>query len=244
MGSIVHTFLENYYDSIIKGEFRSVAVEKGIKAATLYSHSEEVRNTNPDEKTWALTTCEAYAEHYKGEHWVPLEVETVKQTLLYEDDEIRIIWKSKIDLLTDTNQGIYSVDHKTMSQRRDTLTLNNQFIGQCHTTQQPRMLVNKVGFQKSLKPEEKFERVLISYSADRLEEWRTEIVPYYARLMLAYDEIGYWPPNFTHCENKYGFCQFKGVCSSERNMREEELRSEFKVGESWDVSNTKENEAQ
>src|SRR5207247_7842048 len=73
---------------------------------------------------YVLNTCEQYAEFYRNDHWVPIEVDTVKGEVLYEDSEVRIIWKAQIDLVMDTNQGIFPVDHKTMKARRDTLTLN------------------------------------------------------------------------------------------------------------------------
>jgi len=178
-----------------------------------------------------------YLDKYKADSWVPLEIEHVKGTLLYEDAEISVIWKAKFDLIVDTNQQVFPVDHKTMSQRRPTLSLNNQFMGQCILTNSRNMVVNKIGFQKSLSKEEQFERVMISYSKDRLEEWRNVIVPYWARQMVKYNNTGYWPPNFTHCENKYGICPFKEVCESDRNMRAETIKLNFIKGKTWDISN-------
>ena len=234
-GSIVHKFTKAYYKAIIAGKSKSEAIVIGLTAASEYAKSEEVRNTPIEERDWAIKTCEQYAHFYRNDSWVPLEVEKVKGKVLFEDDEIRILYKVKYDLITDTNQGIYPVDHKSYSQRRDTITLNNQFTGQCIIQGTRIMIVDKIGFQTSLKPEEKFTRAVLSYSYDRLREWQSEILPYYCKLMIAYSESGYWPPNYTHCENKYGFCAFRSVCESDRNMREEELRSKFIVGEAWDI---------
>jgi len=203
-----------------------------------------VVNTHKDsEKTydigwaWVLDTCDQYHSHYRADHWVPLATEIVKSKIMYEDDEIRILFKSKIDLLADTNQGIYSVDHKTMKQRRDNVDLNNQFIGQALNTDMRGVFINKIGFQKTLKPEEKFTRSIIPYSAARLLEWQGEILPYYAKLLLMYAETGYFPPNFTNCESKYGNCVFMKVCQSDPIMREEELKLYFKVGPEWNPTN-------
>lgn len=189
---------------------------------------------------WVLDTCDQYLAFYRNDHWVPLEVETVKGEVLYEDEEIRVLWKAKLDLTIDNNQGIYSVDHKTMKQRRDTLSLNNQFIGQCLIMRTRNVIINKIGFQAGLKPEEKFTRPPVSYSAARLLEWQSETLPFYSKLLLMYAETGHFPPNYTSCESKYGNCAFVDVCQSDPNMREDEIRRSFKVGPSWDPTNIEE----
>lgn len=238
MGSIVHQVLEFYYKGIIGGMNRADAIGHGMIAGKEYSLSEEVKNSTPEDIKLAFDTCEQYFEFYKNDSWIPVEVEIVKGEVLYEDDDIRILWKAKLDVTMDTNQiGIVPLDHKTMKQRRDTLTLNNQFIGQCILMKTRTMYVNKIGFQTSLKPQEKFIRAPLSYSADRLLEWQSEILPFYAYQMLSYDEAGYWPPNFTHCESKYGFCSYKSVCEQNPSMREEELKINFMVGKAWDIAN-------
>jgi hypothetical protein len=237
MGSIVHKFAEVYYQKIIDGIRKSDAEGYAHTAALEYAASDECRNVTEDDKNWSIDTCHQYLEHYKNDFWIPIEVEVVKGEILYEDDEIQVMWKAKFDLIADTNQGIYPIDHKTMKQRRDTLTLNNQFMGQCIIQKTRLMFVNKIGFQKSLKPSDKFTRVPINYSFDRLLEWQSVILPYYAKLYLMYSESGYFPPNFTHCENKYGMCEFKDVCESDRGMREETLGHKFIVGEPWDPEN-------
>lgn len=202
----------------------------------------EVDKTDPKEKSkigwqWALDTCDQYIKFYANDFWIPLFVEEVKGKVLYEDEDIRILWKAKIDLAVDTNNGIYPVDHKTMKQNRDQLTLNNQFTGQCHIMGTRSTIINKIGFQASLKPEEKFKRELISYSVPRLLEWQREILPYYAKLLIMYNENGYFPPNYDHCEGKYGKCNFYKVCEADPLMREELLKQQFIVGPEWNPTN-------
>lgn len=205
-----------------------------------------VKNTPRDSQTtphkitgWqhVLDTMDQYMTFYRNDHWVPLEVEIVKGEVLYEDDEIRIMWKAKLDLVADTNQGIFPVDHKTMSQRRDTNSMNNQFMGQCLIQKTHRVMINKIGWQTSLKPEEKFTRPPVNYSTPRLMEWQTETLPYYAKLLLMYAETGHFPPNLTHCEGKYGNCAFIKVCESDPPMREEVIKQLFVVGPEWNPTN-------
>ncbi len=192
---------------------------------------------------WVLETMEQYFDRWKNEAWIPLEVEHVRGKVLYEDDNIIILWKAKLDLLTDTLDGIFPCDHKTMSQKRSTVSMNNQFMGQCLVTGSRSVIIDKIGFQTSLKPEEKFTRSpMVSYSAERLIEWQSQTLPHYAYELLEYNETGYWPQRLTHCENKYGTCQFLKVCESNPDMREEELRKNFIVGEAWDPINTESGE--
>lgn len=110
-------------------------------------------------------------------------------------------------------------------------------MGQCMIMGTRIVIINKIGFQKTLPPEKRFVREPISYSIDSLIEWQGEILPYYAKSLIMYAEMGYFPPNFTHCDSKFGKCSFLGVCSANPNMREEELRIGFKVGEGWNPTN-------
>lgn len=265
VGSLVHKVLEVTYHAKSTGVKLSDAIGFGLIAGQLYAdgcptcagqsepkkydcgHSADeypgLKNTAEFSEGhyvgWrdALNTCIEYFDYYKNDYWVTLETETVKGKVIYEDDEIRILWKAKIDWLVDTNESVISVDHKTQKQRRQKILLNNQFMGQCLVTNQHKMIINNIGFQKSLKAAEKFTREMMSYSSDQLLEWQSEIVPYWAYKYLDYIESGYFPPNFTHCENKYGNCPFIDVCSSNPNMREEAIRMSFVRGPEWNPTN-------
>jgi PD-(D/E)XK nuclease superfamily protein len=245
VGSLVHHVLEIYYKLKIENKLSNLdCISQAIESGRKYYS--ELQNVPLDDQQYqtglnrALEVCNEYFEYYRNDHWTPLSVEQVKGKVIYEDNDLRVLWKAKIDLEVDTNQGIYPVDHKTMKQRRDTVSLNNQFMGQCIVMDTRSTIINKIGFQTSLKPSEKFMRVVVSYTKDRLEEWCNEIVPFYANLYLQYAEMNNWPPNFTHCENKYGVCQFKDVCEADRTMREEVIRMNFKVIDKWDVQNVSE----
>jgi hypothetical protein len=259
VGTLVHIVLEYFYKSLIQGFKRDLAIASGLTAGQEYiigctecisktckRHKEPwlgLKNTPVESDgryvgwKWALQTCEEYFQFYRNDFWVSLETEVVKGEVIYEDESIRVMWKAKYDWIVDTNQGIYPVDHKTSKQTRETLSLNNQFMGQCLLMKTRGMMINKIGFQKTLKPEEKFTRVLIPYSIERILEFQTEIIPHYAYQFLSYFESEHWPPNFTQCESKYGNCVFKDVCEANPNMREEVLRQGFMIGPEWSPSN-------
>ena len=113
-----------------------------------------LENTQEKSEGWnvgwrfALETCEQYFEHYKNDSFIPLTCEDVRREILYEDDEIRVGWKAKMDLVIDTHEiGIVSMDHKTFKQRRDKSSLSNQFSGHCCLLQSRSVIVNKIGLQ-------------------------------------------------------------------------------------------------
>ena len=266
-GSLAHKVLEVYYKHKIDGFPTKTSIGNAITAGMLYvagcPHCTNFIDTetrpscghDPDEYPgmentpeknekyttgwrFVLETCEQYFEFYKNDAFIPLAAEEVRGEVIYEDDEIRVMWKAKFDLIVDTNQiGIVSMDHKTFKQRRDKSTLSNQFSGHCVLLKSRNVLVNKIGFQTSLKIDERLTREIVAYSADRLDEWQSEIVPYWAYKYIQFAESGYWPPDFAHCETLYGPCPYKQVCEADRNVREEILRNEYKLSPVWDPRN-------
>jgi len=265
VGQLIHKVLEVYYKHKINGFPTTTCVGNALIAGQLFvsgcpycadlqsgtpTCGHELQeypgmvNTPEQNEKWtvgwrfALDTCEQYFKHYEGDSFIPLQCEHVDGRVIYEDDEIRVLWKAKFDLIVDTNQiGIVSMDHKTFKQRRDKTTLSNQFSGQCVLLKSRHVIVNKIGLQTSLPIAERLTREIINYSADRLLEWQGEILPYYAYKFVQYAESDYWPPDYTHCDNLFGSCPYKSVCEADRNMRVEVLRNDYMVGPVWDPTN-------
>ena len=256
VGAIAHAILEFFNKALIDGKSRTDAIEIGFAAGKEYiaGYSETnkyirdveengVQNT-PEESTdkligwkYVLSTMEEYFDYYRNESWTVISAEETRKEIIYEDEDIRVLWKAKFDCIVDMQDGMMPVDHKTMKQRRDTLSLNNQFMGQCILTKSRTIVINKIGWQKSLEPHEKFLRGTISYSPDRLAEQINEVIPHYARMYIAYSQADYWPPNYTHCETKYGICDRKELCESDRHMRDDVNRVYFHKGKKWDIDN-------
>jgi hypothetical protein len=258
-GALLHTVLEWRNKSLMSGKSANDAISIGFEAGLEYvkgyhplnnfikdtehtglKNTPEENEKKPDRTGWkhVFKTLEEYYEYYKHIHYPILAAEEVRQALIYEDDDMRVMWKAKFDSILDMPGGFTSCDYKSMKQRRETNSNSNQFIGHCVLLQSRNVMVDKIGFQTSLKPEEKFDRILLSYSADRIAEWMFDIVPYYAQMYLTYTVTGIWPANFTHCENKFGTCEYyRDVCSTDRNMRETALRLYFDEVKPWDVVN-------
>ena len=265
IGSLIHKVLEVFYKHQINGFKRETSIGQAMMAGHLYingcPHCADgteatpacghepgeypgVSNTPEKNESWvvgwqfALDTCEQYFKFYEGDALIPLAAEWVKSQLIYEDDEIRVGWKAKFDLTVDTNQiGIVSMDHKTFKQRRDKSTLSNQFTGHCVLLNSRHVIVNKIGLQTTLKIADRLTREIVNYSAERLREWKEEIIPYYAYKYLQYKESNSWPPNYSHCDGVFGACMYKEVCEADTNMRGEILRSQFILAPVWDPVN-------
>jgi len=200
VGTLIHKVFEVFYKHTINGFPRTVAIGQAMTAGQLFvtgcpfcadgtdtkpqcghEPGEYPGMTNTPEMSekytvgwsFALKTCEQYFDFYKGDAFIPLSAEQVKGEILYEDDEIRVLWKAKFDLIIDTNQiGIISMDHKSFKQRRDKSTLSNQFMGQCMLLKSRQVIVNKIGLQTTLPIQERLIREVVSFSADRLIEWQ------------------------------------------------------------------------
>lgn len=265
VGALIHKVLEVYYKHIINGFIRQTAIGQAMIAGQLYVngcvHCASGLDENPPCKhepgeypglqntpemsehtitgwRFALDTCEQYFKFYEADSFIPLSAEWVKGEVLYEDDELRVLWKAKFDLTVDTNQiGIVSMDHKTFKQRRNKSTLSNQFLGHCLLLKSRNVIVNKIGLQTSLDLKDRLTREVVSFSSDRLIEWQSEILPYYAYKYIQFTESGYWPPDYTHCDTMYGPCPYKEVCEADRGMREEVLRTNFQKVPVWDPRN-------
>ena len=251
-GLVVHKILEEYAKAIIEGTHRIAAIQTGMEAgntlaATLSSIPQDnIKDKNGKLKeigyNWIVETMHQYFKRWQNDSWTPIAAETVKRTMVYEDDDIRVLWVSKLDRLVDTfKDGVMPLDHKSMKQNRNPILLNNQFMGQCIAAQSVRMCVDKIGFQQSLKPEDKFLRQIMNYNREQLAE-QIETIGYYAKYLVSLNQHGYYPPRFIYCD-KYNGCIFRHVCESLPSDRERMLKLHFRVGDEWNPASNEEDDA-
>lgn len=171
-----------------------------------------------------------YAEHFRNDGWIPLSVETPFSVVLYENDELTILYEGIVDLVT---QNLI-VDHKSSKRRGEPSALSNQFMGYCWSLGINNLIVNKVGFQKSLKPKDKFERYTKSYPKSILEEWKVNTIRVALELYEQMKDKANLENqrNYTSCD-KYSGCIYSNICLSEPEARTFIIQRDFMVGEPW-----------
>jgi len=96
------------------------------------------------------------------------------------------------------------------------------------------IMVNKIGFQVTLKPREKFERPIISYPQTLIDAWVQNTI-WWVKMMRFHTRQNVWPQNFTSCD-KYSGCVFQDVCYTVPEGRLYKIHSLFEeADEPWDV---------
>jgi hypothetical protein len=230
-GDLLHIPLRHYYRQKQIGTEWEKCVE--IAVGKMMKYGAKFIGLSDDDIKDVLTGFMSYAEFYRFERWTIIEVERPFRIILYEDNDLRIIIQGRIDLLVDTGQIIMPVDHKSESRRSEAMALSNQFMGYAYAAKSNNIMVNKIGFQTSLKAEEKYYRTLLSYDDDNLVEWREEFI-FKVRELINYAEIDFFPHRYTSCQDKYGKCVMHEICHTPRVAREMKLMSQFEVVEPWD----------
>ena len=143
------------------------------------------------------------------------------------------ILSGHIDRLAEMDGGIYVTDRKTTGS-----TLYAGYFDQYtpHNQMSLYSLAAKVIFETPVKGVlidavqiavgfSRFSRGFAYRTDSQLEEWMVDL-----KATLAYAEscatAGYWPHNDMSC-NKFGGCEFRGVCSKSPEVREIFLESDF-----------------
>jgi hypothetical protein len=236
-GDLVHQLLADYYrarqdrknwgtkthadvvqDCIVKGR-------KASEEMQLYADAiEEV-----------IRTFQEYTTYTAYDGWDMIEaIEQVASKVMYEDENRIILYQGKIDLIISTsNLSLLPIDHKSSSRRGRPEYLSNQFQGYCWLLGVNNILINRIGFQKTLKDNEKFERPILSYPPDVLEEWKENSI-YWILKYIQDSESNFFPPNYTSCD-KYSGCAFESVCRTSKELREYKLIQLFQERPKWDV---------
>jgi len=209
-------------------------VELSIMLGRLYMATQS-ENLTMEEGEEIIRNFAEYVDFYQNDGWQPIEVEAAFSRILYESPELILVVEGRIDLITDSRSGRTVVDSKTASRRQEPVLLSNQFICYAWATDVPSVTVDKIGFQKTLKAKDRFQRHILSYPKELKEEWR-EWAIYWGKMAAFYVREGIFPPNFTSCD-KYGGCIYLPICSTTPKAREWKASTLFRVGEQWSPQN-------
>lgn len=232
-GDLVHEMLAVFYQGQIDELSYEKRVDRAIElgyqhAGTLDLKAEEI------EKMIAITK-----EYFKDQEFKEdFKVLTVEQPFSFvlgesEEDDLRVIYVGKIDLVVRTRSGeIRPWDHKTGGKRTPPHNLSNQFMGYCRALDVNLLDVNKITF---IKDEDKFRRYTKTYPQGLIDRWVNNSM-WWAKQLDFYNQTDTWPQNFTACD-KYSGCEYSDICySSSIEAMNHTASVMFKVGEPWDVS--------
>lgn len=240
-GSLLHKMLEVYYNGLIKlgqGFPTEAIIVEAIDAGRHFGN--ELSLPVPEIEV-TIKLFMDYCQYYSGDTWIPLEAEKPFARPLYEDENIQIIYRGKVDLIVMTSNGKRRiVDHKKRSRNVRVPRLANQAMGYCWALGEDGFYLNSVGSQKSLKLEDRMSRTLLSYNQDQLEEWRAESV-YWAMTLHRYAESGYWPMQRVNCTLFNSVCDYEDICSKSPEAREIQIKMGYQVRERHELFSEPEN---
>jgi hypothetical protein len=237
-GGLLHDMLESYYNmkkyknrwfvnSHTHADIVEICIKVGRTKATKMS-------LDIAEIEKVIAAFRDYTEHWENDGWYNiLAVENVGSKILYDSPTLTIIYEFKIDLILNiSGVGVTPVDHKSSSSRRDPNYLSNQFKGYCWGLGAHNLIVNEIGFQKTVAPKDKFRRHTLSYSKSVLDEWQANTI-WWIKKALDMIDIESYHQNFTSCD-KYSGCIFKAICMADPEVRKFKLQSLFEE-KKWDV---------
>jgi hypothetical protein len=240
MGGLIHEGFEVYYKMLQAGSSFNDRLQHALYRVKEISSDVTKWNSDIDEVRIVLATLEENLEFWKHED-ERLEILIVEQPfafVLFEDEFIRIIITGKIDLLV--NKPGYEglpIDHKSNKRDSEVLRLSNQFECYTYAVQSNYLVVNKVGFQKTLKPSEKFKRVPLSYDPIYLEQWKTNTIHVILNYFTTSLATQIWPMNTTACLSFNRRCEFYDICdTSGEDGKLFKLANRFQDASPWDVT--------
>jgi RecB family exonuclease len=234
-GSVMHTMFAHYYRGRKDGRTNPENHAKLINECVMLGR-EEAASASFDMGQFEnedLNTFRDNILHHQYDGWEILGVEEPFTKLLYDSEDLTILYEGIVDLRVKTpKEGEAVVDHKTESRKSYPFELSNQFQGYQWAFDAP-IIINKIGFQKTLPPEEKFRRLHFPYKEALIQEWKTDVVDH-IRMAMKWHKDNYFPRNRTSCD-KYSGCIFQRVCKEAPEMREFRLDQFYIQSDPWDV---------
>lgn len=240
-GDLLHKMMEWWYthhmekgiDLVYDNDLYKKVKDEVISTGEEYSVTKDL---SAEESSDVIRHFDEYLDHYRMDGIITEFVERAFLCLLYEDDELRIGYAGKIDWGgTQPSHGKCNMDHKSSKRKTDALALSNQFTAYSYFTQTPTLIVNKVGFQKTLDVTERMTRQPLLYPPFKLERWKNNTI-WWGQQYAYYLDSGTFPENRTSCD-KYGGCIYQPICdSSTEEGRKMAMSAHYVQGSPWDVT--------
>lgn len=236
-GDLGHTLLESYYKLLKAGVSWDEAVEK---SAVIGREHYQTLSLDLQTSEWIVKNFYDYTEYYKHDGIRVIGVEESFSMVIYESDELIILYEGKIDLHAELpNLGISVMDHKWRAAKADYYPLDNQLLGYATYVKSNLVYVNEVGLQKSYEPERRFRRVPIPIGEGVKERWIKNTIMW-AKILDNSIQTNVWPQSHlktapigvTQCVK----CTYNRICNSENDEEmARKIQDHFHIGKRWDV---------
>lgn len=237
-GTVCHAGNEVYYQGLKDGLGYDAAV--GMALSKIREAGVVTTDLDNDIINRCVDVMEEYYDYWRiaDQSFEIIEVEQPFMFELFTNDEVRILLTGKIDLITSDNKYQNEpMDHKTYDRSYEVGRMINQFKCYCVATGSNYLTVNKIGFQKTLKPHEKFLRPKLTYDRTILEEWKENVINVIMNHYLACVADNKWPMNETSCEKFNRRCEFYDICdASGLPAKNWKINSDYVKVEPWDVT--------
>lgn len=237
-GLLVHIACETYYEALRTGAKYDWAVNSALMKMKAAGAKSDLNN---DELNIVYITMEQYFDHWRvaDQSFEIIDVEKAFIYLLYEDNNFRFYMAGKIDLIISDNKYTnLPYDHKSFERSSPVNEMSNQFKNYCNALKSNMLIVNKIGFQKTLPPEQKFLRIPVQYDHLKIQDWKDNVV----LVLMEYVECvatNKWPMNETSCDKFHRQCEYYEICnSSGKAAKEFKLANNYVEAEKWDVSSS------
>lgn len=237
-GSLCHIGNEIYYQGLKDGKGYQDSANMAL------SKIREAGVTSTDLDNDVINRCidvmEEYYDYWRiaDQGFTIIEVEQPFMFELFSNDDVRIFLTGKIDLVTSDNRYENEpMDHKTYDRSYEIGRMVNQFKCYAIACKSNYLTVNKIGFQKTLKPHEKFLRPKLTFDPLILEEWKQNVITTLMNNYLNCVAENKWPMNETSCEKFNRRCEFYEICdSSGIEAKNWKINSNYVKIEPWDVT--------
>ena len=164
-GGLMHDGLEFYYKARqVKYKWDENHITHADVVSNAIDHMRKKAldmNTDVEDLEDIIRVFQEYCTHTHDDGWNDIiSIEKIASKVIYEDVDQVLMYEGKIDLIIGLKMSGLSVatpiDHKTYSRRYPISDMNNQFLGYCWLLDSNYIMINRIGFQTTLKPQEKF----------------------------------------------------------------------------------------